>query len=302
MRLHHVLYAMIVAFIWGVHFAVCKVALKDIPSFTFAAIRYFLTCAPFIFFFKRPPISWLLLISIGLSYGFISFCLLIYGINLGVPTGLMSLLFQIQSVFSVLLSLLFLKVVPSVRQVVGLTIAMIGIGLVSYTTVFSNHHHLAPVSLVGIFVVIAAGFFWAVGNVLIKKAGPVNSVSLTVWTFMFACFANSLMAFWLEYPLDRALHELLTPTSLTAVVYSAILAALCASSLQSYLLRVYSPTQVAPFSLLVPIFGLGAGWIILGEQISFQTGLSSCIVLLGLIINQFAIFGWTSRPLFVRTK
>ncbi|MGB6115920.1 MAG: O-acetylserine/cysteine exporter, partial [Comamonas sp.] len=44
--------------------------------------------------------------------------------------------------------------------------------------------------------------------------------------------------------------------------------------------------EVAPFALMVPVVGLWAGVVLLGEQPSGLQWLGTAVVLLGLVVNQ----------------
>lgn len=70
-----------------------------------------------------------------------------------------------------------------------------------------------------------------------------------------------------------------------AVVYLAFVATLLGYSLWSQLLSRYPASQVAPFSLLVPIIGLASASLLLGEQLGPMQIAGAAFVMMGLVIN-----------------
>ena len=72
-----------------------------------------------------------------------------------------------------------------------------------------------------------------------------------------------------------------------AIAYLAFVATLLGYGLWSRLLSRYPASQVAPFSLLVPVVGLSSAWLFLGEALSAVQWVGAAIVMLGLLINVF---------------
>jgi O-acetylserine/cysteine efflux transporter len=50
------------------------------------------------------------------------------------------------------------------------------------------------------------------------------------------------------------------------------------------LLKNYAATQVAPFGLLVPIFGVFSGWLLMGEEFGAQRLQGAALVFTGLVV------------------
>ena len=64
---------------------------------------------------------------------------------------------------------------------------------------------------------------------------------------------------------------------------------LIGSTLWGILLRNYNPSLVAPYSLLIPIFGISFGHVLLGEQFTPVTYAACGLVFFGLIVNQWGM-------------
>ena len=80
------------------------------------------------------------------------------------------------------------------------------------------------------------------------------------------------------------LHGLSLRTVL-AVLYLGLLATVLAYTLWTRLLQRHPTGRVAPYSLLVPVIGLIAAWVLLGEQPTLLQLIGTVVVLLGLVIN-----------------
>jgi O-acetylserine/cysteine efflux transporter len=76
----------------------------------------------------------------------------------------------------------------------------------------------------------------------------------------------------------------LTVRALLAIGYVAYLSTLVGFGLWNRLIGTYSVSRVAPFSLLVPIFGLSAAWIALGEPLTWRLAGCALLVLAGLAL------------------
>ena len=70
-----------------------------------------------------------------------------------------------------------------------------------------------------------------------------------------------------------------------ALVYIAFLATTVGFGLWSFLLQRYPASLVTPFALAVPVSGLLAGWLLLGEQLSAAGWAACALVFVGLAIT-----------------
>ncbi len=86
------LVAVVVILVWGVNFVVIKLGLHGVPPMLFGALRFMRAALP-VFFVKRPqiPLRWLFTYGLTISFG--QFSLLFYGMSVGMPAGLASLVF-----------------------------------------------------------------------------------------------------------------------------------------------------------------------------------------------------------------
>lgn len=280
MKLSHVLIAIFVAAIWGFNFVVVKIGLKELPPFVYGAGRFMIAATPIVFFWRKPAVSWKIISGIGLTLGFIKFSLMFLGIYVGMSAGLASLVLQSQVFFTVALSMIIFGSRIQVNQILGMVIAFAGIVIIGWQMQTTS-------SLVGFLCILGSAVAWSISNILYRKAGDVDMFHLTVWTSLIPLIPMLLAACWFEGQ-DVFMESML---SLSWVGYLCLLFTACASTwigatLWGVLLRAYDATRVAPFSLLIPIFGMSSAWLVIGEQLSLVTLCACGLVFTGLVINQ----------------
>ena len=69
MKLTHFLLALAVMAIWGTNFVVIAWGLESFPPLMFAALRFFFSAVPALFFIKRPATPWRYLAAYGVLLG-----------------------------------------------------------------------------------------------------------------------------------------------------------------------------------------------------------------------------------------
>lgn len=207
------------------------------------------------------------------------FSLLFIGMYVGMPAGLSSLVLQIQAVFTILLSIIILQDIPAVWQKIGIVIAFLGIGFL----VFDKYE---TTSFVGLILVISSGFAWAVSNILLKLCGNIDMFRLIIWMSIIPPIPLFLISLIFEKGQMSALSNI-SWIGAGSILYTGIVSTVLAFGLWGKLFREYSPNIVAPFSLLVPIFGIISSFIVLDETFTHIELIASCIVFGGLSLIVF---------------
>lgn len=277
MRAPHVLLAVLIAAIWGFTFVVIKVGLGDFPPLLFSALRFLVAGAPVLVIWRAgPPVPWRYVLGIGFFMAVMMFSLLFVGIDVGLPPGLASLIAQMQAFFTALLAALLLGDRPRFQQLVGMALAFGGIATIALDLPAGG-------GVLGLALVIGSALAWAVANILTKLAGPADALRLVIWISAVAplpLFAAS----WAVEGEARMVAALAGMSWLGAgaVLYQAALATLSAYGAWNWLLHRYPASVVAPFSLLVPVFGMSSSWLLLGESVSPAKLAGAGLVLAGL--------------------
>lgn len=281
MPVKDVLLALLVVAIWGFNFVVIKVGVSEVPPLFLSGLRFVFAALPAVFFIARPKCDWKLVVAFGLVLGVVKFGLLFVGIAEGMPAGLSSLVLQLQAFFTIGLAILIFKDRLSPRQALGALIAFVGIAIIASQKMDGGA--LSPLLLV-----IAAAFFWGVANIIAKRAGKIDMLSFIVWASLVPPLPLFALSWWREDH-DAIIRMITEPSliSIGAVAYIAYPTTILGFAIWNWLLSRHPTASVAPFTLLVPIFGFASGAIFLGEPFSAPVLLGSLCVFAGLMVNVF---------------
>ncbi len=271
--------AILVVVIWGFNFVVIKVGLKELPPILFCALRFFFAAFPAVFFIKRPAVSFRKVIAFGLVMFAFQFALLFSGMYAGTTAGLASLMLQVHVFFTVALAVVFLAEQPSIWQIIGALTSFSGIGLVAVNIG-------GEISALGLMLIVAAATSWGIGNLIAKQLGKVDMLALVVWGSLVAWPPLLLLSYLLEqgsWSLESMSH--LSWPTIGAVGYIVYPATLLGFAAWSWLLSHYPAATVAPFTLLVPVFGFTSSALALGEPLYPWKIAATMLIIAGLCIN-----------------
>lgn len=280
MKIQHVLTAVLVAAIWGVNFVVVKIGLNELPPFLYGAGRFVIALLPFVFI-RKPAVGWSVIIGIGLFLGVFKYALMFMGLHMGTSAGLASLISQSQVFFTIVLSMIIFRTRIQLNQALGMLVAFVGVSILAMNAETSS-------TLIGSLLILGSGLAWGISNILFQKAGNVDMFALTIWTSLIPPIPMFLLAVSVDSP--EGVYETVSALSVTG--YSCLLFTACISTwvgvtLWGILTRTYDAARVAPYSLLIPVFGLLSSWIFLGEKFSYATISACSLVFVGLIVNQW---------------
>ncbi|UVJ40276.1 EamA family transporter [Arthrobacter sp. CJ23] len=264
MNLRHSALAVLVAVLWGLNFVAIDFGLhpgggREVPPLLFVAMRFVLVVFPFIFFIRKPDVGWKAIIGVGLFMSAGQFGLLYLGMALGMPAGLASLVLQAQVLLTVLLAARFLGEKPSRRQLLGVVLGVAGLAVVAV-----GRSAVAPV--LPLLIVLAAALSWATGNIIARKAKAASGLGLVVWSGAVVPLPLAGLSLLVDGP-DTVLASLgdLQPATLLSALYTAVFASLVGYGIWNRLLGLYPSSDVVPFTLLVPVVGMTAAWLMLQE-------------------------------------
>ncbi|MBX7067409.1 MAG: EamA family transporter [Parachlamydiales bacterium] len=275
----HFLLVLLVVAVWGFNFVFVKVGLDALPPMLLCAARFIPVSLPAIFFFKRPgvPFRWVILYTLIMFI--FQFTLMFTGMKAGVTAGLGSLLLQIQVFFSLFFAKVLLKEAINRWQVFGALVSFSGIFLVGWKID-------AGATFFGFLLVIASAMAWGLGSVIVKKMGKVQSSSLLVWSSFLAWPPLLLFSLLFENSSTTVLHaHELSATAYGAILFIALGSTAFGFGVWNHLVQIYPLATVAPFTLLVPVFGILGSVIFLGENLESWKILAGILVVSGLCLN-----------------
>lgn len=275
MPFRSVMLAVIAAFIWGATFPFSALALEETPPLLFTFLR-FLAAGAFIVFVPKPAIPWRHIAFLGVLLGAGQYGLMFFAMAHGFPAGLASLLIHTQAFFTVIMAMIFFRETPSLRHAIAGVVALSG--LLVLASAQSQSGTLAGLALILFGAICAAG-----GNMILKSLGGANPLHVAVWMSAAASLPLLLLSLIFETSgnLPGTLAEVTWKTAV-AVLYSALLATVLVYTIWGRLLVQHTAAVVAPFFLLVPVFGISLSWLFLGETLSMLQAAGCGLIFVGL--------------------
>lgn len=275
--LAHVALALLVTVIWGVAFVATRLALDDFSPPALTALRFLIAALPAALL-PRPRVPWGALVLIGLTLYTGQFLFQFFGIAAGMPPGLASIVVQTQALFTIVFAALAAGERPTGRQWTGTAVAFAGLAVIAATVG-------RDLTAIGLGLTAISAVSWGIGNVLIKRLPPVDTLALAVWLSVVPPLPGLALAVLWDGP--RALWASWLGASwlaLGAVLYLGVVATVLAYAIWGALLRRHPAAQVAPFALLVPFVAAASSALVLGERFGPRRLVGMGLVLLGLAI------------------
>jgi O-acetylserine/cysteine efflux transporter len=279
----HIALALLVVAVWGTNFVVIKIGLRDFPPFLFATLRFAFTALPWLLFIRRPRAPWKWLALFGVFLGAGQFGFLFFAMRADISPGLASLVIQMQVFFSIGLSVLIFKERVSLGALGGIALAAAGLGVIAW-------HTDATVTAAGVLMVLLAGFFWACANITVKRAASQSSARIDmfgfmVWSSVFA--VPPLLLLTLAF--DGAAVDWHAIAGANWDAWAALAWQVIGNSLFGYvawnwLFTRYDAAIISPYALLVPVFGMGASAVLLGEPLPVWKISAAVLVMAGLAL------------------
>lgn len=280
MRPIHIVLSVVVALLWGLNYVAVPIGLHNFPPIFLSFLRLFLASATLIFFVKRPNIPLKMVFFYGLTMFAMQFAFLFSSIHAGLSPDLAPLLIQTQVFFTAVLAIIYLKEKLTIWQTGGALTAFFGIMLVGMDK--------GDATFLGIMLVFAAAFSWGMGNVIGKKIGKVDKTSLVVWGSILASPPVLIISLIVEGPYQVfSAFKTIDYASIGSILYLTYISLLLGFMIWNHLIYLYPLATIAPFTLLVPIFGA------LGSSIAFSLPIrpveiaAFALVILGLSIDMY---------------
>ena len=277
------LLAGLVAALWGGNFLAIRVGLDHFPPLFLAALRFIVIAIPTVLLVPRPqvPLRWL--IGYGVGFGTVQFVFLFIAMDIGMPTGLASLVLQASAPFTVLLGVLLLRERISGRQGIGIGLAVLGLAAIAVS-------RAQAAAVLPVLLTLVGALGWAFGNIAGRLAAPPNPLHLTLWMSVVPPLPLLTISVIWEGPTAEwtAMQAAVTPAGLPGVValgYLAVLATVVGSGIWTALMRRYPAGVVAPYSLLVPVVGIALAATVLRERPTVVELVSAAVIVGGVLLG-----------------
>lgn len=279
LSLPHLLLALAVMAVWGTNFVVIKIALEHLPPLLLATLRFLFVFFPLALFLKRPAVSWRNLAAYGVLIGAGQFGLLFLAMKSDITPGLASLIVQTQIFFTIALSMRLTGERVRAYQIVALLVASSGLALIFARTDGSA-------TPLGIALVLLAALSWSGGNLVARAGQPSNMLAYVVWAGLFSVPPLFLFSLLFEgWPAIVRGVENADAATWAAVLWQSVGNTMFGYAAWGWLLARYPASLVTPMALLVPVFGMSASAIVLGEPMPAWKLIATALVMAGLALN-----------------
>ncbi len=273
--------ALLVAASWGVNAPIVKMTLQEMPLFFFCTIRsailslLLLACYKTVYSYKA-------IISFSFLHGLkISF---LYGsVFIGLSAGLSTVILQTQSIFAVLLAVIFFRERIFANQIIGLLISFCGVALIS-------REALSLASYLGFAYALLSAV--AAGGAIItlrnyKKVSITQGLAFVGWFNLFSIIPFLIISLIFEglHPW-QSFFEIITKARVLILLLLGALTVIFAYVFLALVLARNETIKVSGYLLLTPVFGLLASYTCLSEECTSLAIIGTGIIIAGLAMNQ----------------
>jgi O-acetylserine/cysteine efflux transporter len=280
------LMAAAVAALWGGNFVAAKIALLTWPPFLLLGVRFVLVAlilSPLLLRERPKNLKQILLLSFLL--GTLHFSLMFGAIWAGLDVSSGIIATQLGVPFSCLLgSILFGEKIGRWRSL-GMLVSFIGIFVIAGTPRIGDTFWQFGISC-------AAAFAWAVANAAMKRMGEVDIMQLLAWISVFCIPQYAVLSGIFDRDQWALLMSAEWPVWLS-LAYTAAFSTIVAYGMWYRLLGRFPVSHVAPYQMLVPVFGLAIAQCFFAEPLTLQFMIGGALTLagVGIIIIRQPRFG-----------
>ncbi|NET71424.1 MAG: EamA family transporter [Sphaerospermopsis sp. SIO1G2] len=279
MEVKHMMQAVLVAACWGGNFIAAAIVLDVFPPLWLLAVRFAIVAALLLPFFPRPVGRIKDIALLSLLLGTLHFSLMFGSIALGLDVSSAVISSQLGVPFSCLLGSIFFKDTIGRWRAGGMLISFIGVIIIAGSPAITEHYGPFMLACVGALA-------WAAGNIYIKKFDGANILGVLAWLSLFAFPQLALLSLLFE----SGQMAMLAHASLeiwAAFAYTVAISTLLAYGLWYRLMQRFPVSQVVPYSLLVPVFGLSFAQWFFAEPLTWQFLLGGAFTVTGVAVIVF---------------
>jgi len=264
---HAILPILLLAVVWGCNWPVLKIGVTEIAPLTFRSLTLpFAALGLFLITHWtgesiRIPRDWWgrLGILAGLNIaGWNGFVL--FGVQ-QLPAGRSAIIAYTMPIWATLIAMVVLNEPLNRRKIVGLLLGMLGMAILLGDDI--RHIRTAPT---GALLILVAAILWACGTVLLRKwKPPFAQNALSGWMMLLGWVPLFILApFFDPHPVSYL--TTLSAKAWFAIAYNIVLAGTLAHWAWFTLARTLPVAVSSLSSLPVPVVGVFAGMLFLGER------------------------------------
>ncbi|MDC3004470.1 EamA family transporter [Candidatus Pelagibacter sp.] len=277
MTIKDTLVASLVPIFLGFGFVIAKPAMDDFPPILLMGLRFTFAASILIWWFPIPKGYLVKIFIASLVANTIQYSVTYSGLNL-IDASAAVLLVQTEVPFGVLFAYFMLKEKPTIRSLIGIFIAFIGVYILTGSPSLDG-------KFIGIFLTILGSGIWALGQVLVKPLSKeLKPLTLVAWLALFSgpilillsnIFDGNSINYIKSANMDSWIIAIYLGFFMQPITYGCFY----------YVLKNNPLYKVLPIVTMgIPLTGLLAAIFLLKESPTTELYVGGSIILLGVIL------------------
>ena len=273
MSFRDILIAISVPILLGFGFVIAKPAMQYFPPYLLMGLRFTIPALILVWWFPIPKGLFLDLFKVSFIGSTLQYGLTYTGLNI-IDASSAVLLIQLEVPFGIIIAFFLLKEIPSIKNIIGLGIAFIGVFILTGAPNLEG-------KFIGVLLTLSGAFTWSLGAVMAKPISKkIGAFALMTWLCVFSGPILILVSVIfngnpMQYILSANFYSWLT------VIYLGLFMQPAAYGAWYYVLSRYPVNKVMPVLLLLPMVGLITAIFLLGEEPPKQVFLGGTIIVFG---------------------
>ncbi|MDD6438536.1 MAG: DMT family transporter [Prevotella sp.] len=276
---YHII-AIIVVLIWGVTFVNSKVLLNHgLMAHEIFTLRFLLAylCIWIISPRRLFARSWKdegLMLLLGITGGSLYFVTENMAVKVGYCDNV-SFIVCTAPLLTTLLALMFVRNVRATKGlVVGSLLAVCGVAMVVF-----NGHFVLKLNPLGDALAFSAALCWAVYSLLMRKVSHYESVFITRKVFFYGLL--TVLPVYIVRPWNFPAHGFAEPAVWGNLLFLGLVASFSCYALWTLVIKKIGAVRVSNYIYLNPVSTVVASALVLGESLTWLSGLGSLLILAG---------------------
>jgi len=279
MKTKDIFIALLVPIILGFGFVIAKPAMQYFPPYLLMGMRFTIPALMLVWWFPLPKGLYFDLFKVSLIGSTLQYGLTYTGLNI-IDASSAVLLVMLEVPFGIIIAFFLLKEIPTIKNIVGLVIAFIGVYILTGAPNLEGKY-------IGVILVLSGSFTWALGAVMAKPLSKkIGAFALMTWLCVFSGPMLLLTSFVFDgnpmiYILNANINSFLT------VIFLGFFMQPIGYAAWYYVLKRYPVNKVMPVLLILPVTGLVTSIFLLGEDPPKQVFLGGLVIISGVALILF---------------
>jgi len=279
MKTRDIFIALLVPIVLGFGFVIAKPAMQYFPPYLLMGMRFTIPALILVWWFPLPKGLYFDLFKVSLIGSALQYGLTYTGLNI-IDASSAVLLIQLEVPFGIIIAFFLLKEIPTIKNIVGLAIAFIGVFILTGAPNLEGKY-------VGVLLTLAGAFTWALGAVMAKPLSKkIGAFALMTWLCVFSGPMLLLVSLVFDgNPMQYILYA--NFNSWLTVIFLGFFMQPVGYAAWYYVLKKYPVNKVMPVLLILPVTGLITSIFLLGEDPPKQVFLGGLVIISGVALILF---------------